>query len=154
MTNRPQDGNTKRRTKGKVKKSENLSKDEETIQKLKVYTISRKLSPVVLTTLTQSFVVACGVRRIWSKVFEGLDTPAQQIKKLKEILHELGMTGRLSLEKARAIREKREFAQELRKDSTFLCDIFSLIPCFRGCSRVPKGNYEIWTQAPCDSDER
>ena len=34
------------------------------------------------------------------------------------------MTGRLSLEKARAIREKREFAQELRKDCTFLCNMF------------------------------
>lgn len=124
MTNGQQDGNAKRRAKGKVKKSENLSKDEETIQKLKVYTIFRKLSNVVLTTSTQSFVVACGVRRVWSKVFEGLDTPAQQIKKLKEILHELGMTGRLSLEKARAIREKREFAQELRKDCTFLCNMF------------------------------
>ena len=124
MTNGPQDGNAKRRAKGKVKKSENLSKDEETIQKLKVYIISRKLSNVVLTTSTQSFVIACGVRRVWSKVFEGLDTPAQQIKKLKEILHELGMTGRLSLEKARAIREKRKFAQELRKDCTFLCDMF------------------------------
>lgn len=96
-----EDGNAKRRAKGKVKKSENLSKDEETIQKLK------------------SFVVACGVRRVWSKVFEGLDTPAQQIKKLKEILHELGMTGRLSLEKARAIREKREFAQELQDVQEF-----------------------------------
>ena len=124
MTNGPQDGNAKRRAKGKVKKSENLSKDEETIQKLKVYIISRKLSNVVLTTSTQSFVIACGVRRVWSKVFEGLDTPAQQIKKLKEILHELGMTGRLSLEKARAIREKRKFAQELHKDCTFLCDMF------------------------------
>jgi len=81
LTNGPQDGNAKRRAKGKVKKSENLSKDEETIQKLKVYTISRKLSNVVLITSTQSFVVACGVRRVWSKVFEGLDTPAQQIKK-------------------------------------------------------------------------
>ena len=122
MTNGPQDGNAKRRTKGKGKKSENLSKDEETIQKLKVYTISHKL-PLVVLTSTQSFVVACGIRRVWSKVFEGLDTPAQQIKKLKEILVELGMTGRLSLEKARAIREKREFAQELRKYPSFLCNM-------------------------------
>ncbi|KAJ3561178.1 hypothetical protein NP233_g10356 [Leucocoprinus birnbaumii] len=83
--------------KGKAKKSESLSKDEETIKKLK------------------GLVAACGIRKVWSKVFQGLDTPSQQIKKLKEILHELGMTGRMSMEKAKAIREKREFEQELRE---------------------------------------
>lgn len=123
MINGPQDENAKRRTKGKVKKSKNQSKDEETIQRLKVSTISHKLPIVVSITSTQSFVVACGVRKVWSKVFEGLDTPAQQIKKVKEILNELGMTGRSSLEKARAIREKREFAQELRKYASFCCNM-------------------------------
>ncbi|KAF9038571.1 hypothetical protein BJ165DRAFT_1531651 [Panaeolus papilionaceus] len=72
-----------------------LSKDEETIKRLK------------------AMVVACGTRRVWSKVFQGLDTPQQQIKKLKDILAELGMTGRLSLDKAKAIKMQREFAQEL-----------------------------------------
>lgn len=100
-TNGSSDVNTKRGTIGRVKKSENPNKDEETIQRLK------------------SLVNACGVRRVWSKVFQGLDTPAQKIKKLKEILHELGMTGRLSLEKAKAIREKREFAQELQDVQEF-----------------------------------
>jgi hypothetical protein len=47
-------------------------------------------------------------------VFQDLDTPQQQIKKLKEILTELGMTGRMSMEQAKAIKEKRELAQELR----------------------------------------
>jgi len=47
-------------------------------------------------------------------VFQNLDTPQQQIKKLKEILTDLGMTGRMSMEQAKAIKEKRELAQELR----------------------------------------
>ncbi len=61
----------------------------------------------------QSFVLACGVRKVWAKVFQGMDQPSQQIKKLKEILADLGMTSRMSLEQAKAIRAKRELAQEL-----------------------------------------
>ncbi|CAA7265163.1 unnamed protein product [Cyclocybe aegerita] len=78
-----------------------LSKDEETIKRLK------------------SLVVACGTRKVWSKVFQGLDTPQQQIKKLKEMLSELGMTGRMTMEQAKAIKEKREFEQELQDVQQF-----------------------------------
>ena len=60
-------------------------------------------------------------------MFQNLDTPQQQIKKLKEILTDLGMTGRMSMEQAKAIKEKRELAQELRTltsllDSTIFAD--------------------------------
>lgn len=48
-----------------------------------------------------------------AKEFEGLSSSSQQISKLKKILAELGMTGRLSMEKAKEIRERREFAQEM-----------------------------------------
>ena len=58
-------------------------------------------------------VVACGTRKVWKKEFEGLDKPSQQIKRLHSILGDLGMTPRYSLEKAKAIRERRELAQEL-----------------------------------------
>src|SRR5258706_5771821 len=48
------------------------------------------------------------------KEFEGIeDKPKKQIARLKEILAGLGMTGRLSMDKAKAIREKRELATEL-----------------------------------------
>ena len=57
---------------------------------------------------------------MWSKVFIDLATPHQQIKKLKEILADLGMTGRMSMEQAKAIKEKRELARELRTFS-FSC---------------------------------
>ncbi|TFK71436.1 hypothetical protein BDN72DRAFT_958112 [Pluteus cervinus] len=78
-----------------------LTKDEETIKRLK------------------SFVLACGVRKVWAKVFQGMDQPSQQIKKLKEILADLGMTSRMSLEQAKAIRAKRELAQELEDVQSF-----------------------------------
>lgn len=57
--------------------------------------------------------MACGVRRVWAKEFKDLERHSDQIKRLKQILADLGMTGRMSLEQAKAIREKRELAQEL-----------------------------------------
>jgi len=83
------------------KKKEPLSKDEETVNKLK------------------SIVVACGVRKVWKKEFEGLDRPSQQIKRLHSILGDLGMTPRYSMEKAKAIRDERELAQELKEVQDF-----------------------------------
>ncbi|SJL04083.1 uncharacterized protein ARMOST_07442 [Armillaria ostoyae] len=61
----------------------------------------------------KSLVLACGVRKPWAKLFEGIDRPSQQIKIIKDILAELGMKGRMSMEQAKAIREKREIEQEL-----------------------------------------
>ncbi|KAI0734046.1 hypothetical protein C8Q72DRAFT_809840 [Fomitopsis betulina] len=84
-----------------------LSKDEETIKRLK------------------SFVVACGVRKQWAKEFKGLDTPSEQTGRLKQILSSLGMTGRMSIEQAKAIRAKREFAQELEDVQSFQKSVVS-----------------------------
>lgn len=53
------------------------------------------------------------MRKVWAKEFRNVPKPSQQIKRLKEVLAELGMTGRLSLEQAKAIEEKRDLAQEL-----------------------------------------
>jgi len=89
----------------KKKKSKNagpeLSKHEETVKRLK------------------SLVYACGVRKVWSKEFQNLDEPSEQIKRLKEILAELGMNGRPSLEKAKAIKERRDLEKELEDVRAF-----------------------------------
>ncbi|KAJ7505457.1 hypothetical protein B0H11DRAFT_1978807 [Mycena galericulata] len=82
-------------------KQPELSKDEETIKRLK------------------SLVVACGVRKVWTKVFKDVDSASQQIRMLKEILTDLGMSGRMSLDQARAIKQKRELAQELEDVQAF-----------------------------------
>ena len=58
-------------------------------------------------------MVACGVRKVWSKEFKDLDRPSEQIRRLRQILTDLGMSGRMSMEQAKAIKERREFAQEL-----------------------------------------
>ncbi|KAI6097661.1 hypothetical protein EDD16DRAFT_1667474 [Pisolithus croceorrhizus] len=83
------------------KSKEPLPKDEATISKLK------------------AIIVACGMRKAWKKEFQGLDRPKQQIKRLHEILAELGMTPRYTMEKAREIKKKREFEQELQDVKEF-----------------------------------
>ncbi|KAF7314206.1 E3 ubiquitin isg15 ligase trim25-like [Mycena kentingensis (nom. inval.)] len=77
------------------------SPDDETIKKLK------------------SFIKACGVNKVWGKVFKDISNPKEQIRILKGTLADLGMTGRMSMDKAKAIRERRELAQELEDVQQF-----------------------------------
>ncbi|THV02542.1 hypothetical protein K435DRAFT_963051 [Dendrothele bispora CBS 962.96] len=100
-------GKSKATTKAPSKKREKapkkeISKDEETIKRLK------------------SFVTACGVRKVWSHLFEGIENqPSKQIKMLRQILEDLGMGSRPSMEKARAIRARRELEDELAEVQAF-----------------------------------
>jgi len=96
-------GKTKKESKEKkVKKSATeVSKDEEAVKRLK------------------SYVYACGIRKVWTKEFQNLPKPSQQVKRLKEILGDLGMDGRLSMEKAKAIKAKRDLAKELEDVKSF-----------------------------------
>ncbi|KAJ7645499.1 hypothetical protein DFH06DRAFT_587521 [Mycena polygramma] len=93
-------GNDKSKT-SKGKKTTTLTKDEEVIKRLK------------------SLVLACGVRKVWAKEFKDVDSPSQQIRMLKQILTDLGMSGRMSLEQAKAIKSRRELAQELEDVQAF-----------------------------------
>ncbi|KAF7795002.1 hypothetical protein EIP86_006146 [Pleurotus ostreatoroseus] len=81
-------------------KDDDLSPNEQEIKRLK------------------SFVTACGVRKVWSKELKDM-TEREQISRIKQILADLGMTGRLSVEKAKSIRAKRELAQELEDVKQF-----------------------------------
>ncbi|KAA1136391.1 hypothetical protein PGTUg99_029849 [Puccinia graminis f. sp. tritici] len=81
--------------KGKRRESVPVDKDEERIKKLK------------------SFVVACGVRKQWKKEFQHLTTNKQQIQRLTKILEDLGMTGRLSMVKAKEIKARRDLEAEV-----------------------------------------
>ncbi|KAI5995620.1 hypothetical protein EDD15DRAFT_2423618 [Pisolithus albus] len=99
---RKKQGESDSRTSKRGKKSkEPLPKDEATVGKLK------------------AIIVACGLRKVWKKEFQGLQQPKQQIKRLHEILAELGMTPRYTMEKAREIRKKREFERELQDVKEF-----------------------------------
>lgn len=92
-------------------------------------------------------MLACGVRKIWKKEFEGLDKASQQVERLHSILGDLGMTPRYSLEKAKAIREQRELAQELSESRCSFNRIVSRLNLFlvlRGCTRVRQGDKGTW----------
>jgi hypothetical protein len=63
---------------------------------------------------SKSYITACGVRTVWSKLFVGIESqPGAQVKKLNEMLTGLGMDGRPTMEKAKTIKEKRELEREL-----------------------------------------
>ncbi|KAK0188616.1 hypothetical protein F5146DRAFT_672710 [Armillaria mellea] len=95
----------------------------------------------------KSLVLACGVRKPWAKLFEGVDRPSQQIKIIKDILAELGMKGRMSMEQAKAIREKREMEQEL-------ADVQSFEKSFMSRSSRSRGRAEKAVESDQDdSDE-
>ncbi|KAG9100675.1 hypothetical protein FRC06_003855, partial [Ceratobasidium sp. 370] len=78
-----------------------LSTDEEAVKRLK------------------TFIVACGVRKQWVREFKNMPTAKQQIAHLRSILNDLGMNSRPSMEQARAIKIRRELAQEIEDVTEF-----------------------------------
>lgn len=50
---------------------------------------------------------------MWFRELAAYDTPIAKINHLKDMLKDVGMEGRYSLEKAKAIRERRELQQDL-----------------------------------------
>ncbi|RHZ51924.1 putative transcriptional regulator [Aspergillus thermomutatus] len=61
----------------------------------------------------QGWLVKCGIRKVWSRELAPYDTPKAKIKHLKDMLKDAGMDGRYSIEKAKQIKEKREFEADL-----------------------------------------
>lgn len=86
-------------------------------------------------------MAACGVRKQWAREFKDLTLPSEQIKRLREILAELGMEGRLSMEKAKEIKAKRELAKELGALISLYLDVLLAnmvlgIHNRRGCAEI------------------
>ncbi|KAJ2873564.1 hypothetical protein GGH93_003135 [Coemansia aciculifera] len=75
-----------------------------------------KLSKSSETTITnlKQYITKCGLRKVWAKELAGL-SGAQQIQHLKDILSELGMEGRPTLEKCKKIKAKRDLLAELEE---------------------------------------
>ena len=61
----------------------------------------------------QGWLVKCGCRKMWYKELAPYDTPKLKIRHLKDMLSDIGMTGRYSAEKATQIREERELKADL-----------------------------------------
>ncbi|KAK3058311.1 hypothetical protein LTR09_001389 [Extremus antarcticus] len=78
-----------------AKPTKELSPDEEEIKRL------------------QSWLLKCGVRKLWHRELAPFSTSKEKIKHLKGMLEEVGLTGRFSAEKAKGIKEQRELRAEL-----------------------------------------
>ncbi|KAI9842219.1 MAG: hypothetical protein M1838_003231 [Thelocarpon superellum] len=61
----------------------------------------------------QSWLLKCGVRKLWHRELAACSTPASKIKHLKDMLKDVGIEGRFSVEKARKIKEERELQAEV-----------------------------------------
>ena len=61
----------------------------------------------------QSWLVKCGIRKMWWKELQPFETARAKIAHLKDMLAEAGMVGRYSQEKAAHIREERELKADL-----------------------------------------
>lgn len=67
----------------------------------------------------QSWLLKCGIRKLWHRELEPYSTPKEKIRHLKGMLEDVGMTGRYSAEKARQIKEQRELKAELEAAKEF-----------------------------------
>lgn len=76
-------------------KPSELSEEEQTIKRL------------------QGELVKCGVRKLWHRELATYDTSKAKINHLKQMLKDVGMTGRFSEQKAKAIKERRELEADL-----------------------------------------
>lgn len=61
----------------------------------------------------QSWLLKCGIRKMWHKELAPYDTPKAKINHLKDMLKNAGMDGRYSAEKAKQIKDQREFKADL-----------------------------------------
>ncbi|KAJ2750220.1 hypothetical protein GGI19_005235 [Coemansia pectinata] len=92
------------------------SKSPQTAKRAKKDDSGGKLSKSSETTITnlKQYITKCGLRKVWAKELAGL-SGAQQIQHLKDILSELGMEGRPTLEKCKKIKAKRDLLAELEE---------------------------------------
>ncbi|KAG9638147.1 hypothetical protein KCU95_g3455, partial [Aureobasidium melanogenum] len=81
--------------KATAKPSAELSEEEQTIKRL------------------QGELLKCGVRKLWHRELASYDTPRAKIGHLKQMLKDVGMVGRFSEQKAKAIKERRELEADL-----------------------------------------
>lgn len=94
---KPSSKTTTKKPASKNKASADLSPDEAEIKRL------------------QSWLVKCGIRKMWFRELAPYETPKAKINHLKDMLKDAGMTGRFSEEKARQLKEEREFKADLEE---------------------------------------
>ena len=94
-SNEPKSKGAPKKSRQKKDKSPDLDPDAEEIKRL------------------QSWLIKCGIRKMWGRELKPYETPKAKIRHLREMLSNAGMTGRFSVEKASQIREARELQADL-----------------------------------------
>jgi hypothetical protein len=61
----------------------------------------------------QSWLLKCGIRKLWHRELASYDSPKAKINHLKRMLQDVGLEGRYSVEKANRIKEARELKAEV-----------------------------------------
>ncbi|TGO48635.1 hypothetical protein BOTNAR_0466g00110 [Botryotinia narcissicola] len=106
-------------TKSRAKKSKSTSsKPSKTTKTVKPKAAKAKTTAELtpneqLIKTLQSQLVKCGIRKIWAFELKKYETENEKIKHLKNMLTEIGMTGRFSEGRAREIKEMRELQADL-----------------------------------------
>ncbi|XP_074854510.1 HIRA-interacting protein 3 [Carettochelys insculpta] len=70
------------------------------------------------------YILACGVRRNYKKLLAGCSSTKQQVQVLRQELEAIGLHGNPSLERCRALRQRREEAAEVAA-----LDVGNIIAC-------------------------
>lgn len=106
-------------TKSRSKKSKSTSSKSSKVPKTTKPKIAKAKTTAELTAneqlikTLQSQLVKCGIRKIWAFELKKFETENEKIKHLKNMLTEVGMTGRFSEGRAREIKEMRELQADL-----------------------------------------
>ncbi|OBZ84077.1 hypothetical protein A0J61_07878 [Choanephora cucurbitarum] len=123
-------------TKAELTIAPGSEKDEDTIKRLK------------------QFISKCGVRKVWSKELADCKNTREEIAKLKNMLKDLGVHGRPSIEKCEAIKRERELKAELDSlDTSLIIDQANERPTRRSRNAVGKPNYTIDTVTDSEEEE-
>ncbi|KAB8293458.1 hypothetical protein EYC80_007768 [Monilinia laxa] len=106
-------------TKPRSKKSKSTSSKSTKVPKTTKPKIPKAKTTAELTPneqlikTLQSQLVKCGIRKIWAFELKKCETENEKIKHLKNMLTEVGMTGRFSEGRAKEIKEMRELQADL-----------------------------------------
>ncbi|APA13443.1 hypothetical protein SS1G_07949 [Sclerotinia sclerotiorum 1980 UF-70] len=106
-------------TKTRAKKSKSASSKPSKVTKTakpkaaKAKTTAELSPNEQLIKTLQSQLVKCGIRKIWAFELKKCETENEKIKHLKNMLTEVGMTGRFSEGRAKEIKEMRELQADL-----------------------------------------
>ncbi|TPX40502.1 hypothetical protein SeMB42_g05814 [Synchytrium endobioticum] len=59
----------------------------------------------------KKYVIACGFKKRWAKEFEGL-TGKERVGRLEEMLKDMGVVGRATMEQCKKVKARREYEEE------------------------------------------